>query len=212
MEDENLTKDTLEYLKGEGPTNTFKLSSEMGLERSKLLNLLKKLEEKQAVRFEHGNVIFLKFPSEEKPKSTKVKKFLPAPKEKVERKPAEPKVLQLLQTENKQLKEKLLEIKKKRVSPPKTITKIIIKKIPASKRLKNKLLELEKTIELLEQKAATPKVITKTIIKKVPVIKNKGRLKIPKFKLPKIKRKFKLLEFKLLKNVKQLRKPEFAKY
>lgn len=198
MVGEDIISEILVYLKKAGPTNTFRLSSIMGLERDKLLHILKRLEEKEAIRFECGNAAFLKFVSGEKPrpKAVKIEKSPPRPSTKVKRKPAKPRVLQLLQTENKQLQEKLSELKE--------------------------------TVKELEQKAvARPKTITrtviKTIIKKVPVIKTVVK-RIPVPLLPKKERKIKekpkakkfefpkkFPKFTFMKNIKQLKKPEFVK-
>ena len=211
MGGEDVVYKILDYLEKKGPTNTFRLASVMGLERDQLIKILKRLEEKQALRFEYGNAIFLKFISEEKPKPveskpTKITKVSSAPPKKAKRKS---KALQLLQTENTQLQRKLSELKetvkeleRKASARPKTIirtvTKTVVKKVP----------------------------VTKTIIRKVPVIKTVvKRIHIPpppskknkktekestgkkKFKLP----AFKLPQFTFMKNIKQLKKPEFAK-
>src|SRR3989344_9380026 len=101
MVGEDVVHKILEYLKKKGPTNTFRLSSVMGMERDQVIKVLKRLEEKQAIRFEYGNAVFLKFISEEKTKPIESKPFettkiSSAPK-KVKRKS---KALQLLQTEN----------------------------------------------------------------------------------------------------------------
>ncbi len=197
MVGEDVISEILEYLKKAGPTNTFRLSSVMDIDRAKLLNLLKQLEEKQAIRFEHGNAVFIKFVSGEKPKTVEFETSSPRPKQKIERKPAQSKALQLLQTENTQLrgklsrlKETVRELEKKASARPKTITRTIIKKVP----------------------------VTKTTIKKVPVVKTVvKRISVPrpllskKKEKPKVKRKFKMPSFTFMKNIKQLKKPEFAK-
>lgn len=183
----------LDYLKKEGPTNSFRLAHKLRIDRYKLLNILKKLEEKQAIRFKHGNAIFIKFISEEKPKPTKIKEPSSKAKEmvklKVKRKPGKPKALEFLQIENKQLREKLAEsediikeLGKKASARPKTITR----------------------------------TITKTIIKKVPVIKTViKRIPLPPKQEKKIqeqskKRLFKLPKFDLMAGIKNLKIPKFA--
>lgn len=202
MVGEDIINEILGYLKKEVHTNTFRLARRLGIERSKLLNIVKKLEEKGAVEVTHGVVKFIKFVSEEKPKKL-VEKITPKPKKtKAKRKSAKPQAWQFLQAENKQLKEKLLEV--------------------------------EKTMKKLEKKTrAVPKTITKTIIKQVPVIKTIIKKVSPPAPLPKKKkkakrktkkkvkpdisqkkskiRKFKLPKFTFMKNIKQLKKPEFAK-
>lgn len=187
MVGESIIEEILTYLEKKGPTNTFRLASVIGMERYQLLNILKKLEEKQAVKFEYGNVIFLKFVSEEISKPVEVQKISLTSEKVVRRKPAKSKVVQLLQTENKQLQGKLSELKetikeleKKASAHPntiiKTITKIRIKKVP--------------------------------VIKKIPVPSLKKREKKVKEK-PKVKRKFKLFTF--LKKLKIIKKPKFVK-
>ena len=124
----------------------------MGLERDQLLNILKGLEKKQAIRFEYGNAVFIKFMSEDseeksKPveKPVKIKKPSPRPEQKIKRKPIQSKALQLLQTENTQLQRKLSELKE--------------------------------TVKELEQKASTPLLPSpsekKKKIKKEPKVKRK---------------------------------------
>ncbi len=208
MVGEDIISEVLEYLKKAGPTNTFRLASVMGIDRAKLLNLLKKLEEIQAIQFEHGNAVFLKFVSEEKPKSkpAEIEKPSPHPEQKIKTKSvksAKQKALQLLQTENTHLKGKLSELKetvkeleKKASARPKTITRTVIEKVP----------------------------VTKTIIKKVPVIKTvvkkifvrPSSLPAKKEKELTVKKKLKLFSFKLpkftfLKNIKKIKEPEFVK-
>ncbi len=204
MADEDVIRGILTYLEKNGPTNTFRLSSVMGIDRAKLLSLLKKLEEKQAIRFEHGNAVFIKSISKEKP--AEVQKTSLLPEKAVRRKPAKSKALQSLQTENTQLqlklsklKETVKELEKKAHTRPKTITRTITKTVV-------------KTVP-----------VTKTVIKKVPVIKTvvkkiyvhpsplpakkekktvKKRLKLPSFKMP---------SFTFMKNIGKLKTPEFVK-
>ena len=203
----DIINEILEYLKKEGPTNTFRLARDIGLERHKLLNLLEKLEKKGAIEFKHGLAIFLEFPAEEKPKPAEIKESSPKPKKKVKpkktkpkRKPAKPQAWQFFQAENKQLKEKLLEVEetmkkleKKANAVPKTITKTIIKQIPITKTV------IKKVSAPLPRKKKKNKRKTK---KKIKRDISKKKSKIRKFKLPK---------FKFMKNIKQLKKPEFAK-
>ena len=202
MAGEDIISELLEYLKRAGPTNTFRLASVIGMERDQLLGILKKLEEKQAIRFECGNAVFIKFISEEKPKPAEITKTSFAPKKRVKRKPQKSKALQLLQTENTRLHRKLLalketlkELEKKAHARPKTITKTItrtvVKKVP----------------------------VVKTVVKRIPAPRSqkkekkikpkKLKKKSKKFKVPKFK--FKVPKFKFLKSIKQLKKPEFVK-
>ncbi len=67
MLNEDAQSKVLECLKKEGQANTFRLTSKLGIDRHKILNIIKKLEEKGAVEFKTGKVRFLKFPKEEKP-------------------------------------------------------------------------------------------------------------------------------------------------
>lgn len=143
-----LTEDArkvLEYLK-EGKENTFRLARELDIKRSKLLDLIKKLEEKGAVEVTHGVVRFIKFISEGekavKPEVKKLTKKILSPKKKPKAKKAKVKP-GALKTENKELKEKVLRlegtIKKLEGAPPKTITKTIIKKVPVTKTIIKKI-------------------------------------------------------------------------
>ena len=196
MVGEDVVYKILDYLEKKGPTNTFRLASVIGMERDQLIKVLKRLEEKQAIRFEYGNALFLKFISEEKAKPIESKplettKLSSAPPKKVKRKS---KALQFLQTENTQLQRKLSELK-------------------------------ETVKELGKKASARPKTrtVTKTIIRKVPVIKTvvkkiylSPRKKKKNGKKPTVKKKFKVRSFKLpkftcMKNIKQLKEPEFAK-
>ncbi len=209
-----ITTEVLEYLKKEGSTNTFKMARMMGLERNKLLTLIGRLEEKEAVKMERGKVIFLKFPAVQEPVLKKPAKTISSPPEQQKikkiaiRKLAKPNEVLLLQTENKQLQRKVVqlgetmkELERKASAVPKTITKtvtrIIIKKVP----------------------------VTKTIIKKVPVTKTVVRrvqapLPVPPRpaenkvweKLKAHSKQFKVSGSKLFENMKQLREPEFVRW
>lgn len=206
ISDEDSISEILKYLEKAGPTNTFRLSSVIGIDRAKLLSLLKTLEEKQAIRFEYGNAAFIKFVSEEQLKPTEIEKPSSHPEQKIKTKSvksAKQKALQLLRTENTRLKGKLSELKetvkeleKKASARPKTITRTVIKKVP----------------------------VTKTIIKKVPVVKTvvkkifvrPSSLPAKKEKELTVKKKLKLLSFKLpqftfLKNIKKIKEPKFVK-
>lgn len=182
----------LEYLKKEGPTNSFRLAHKLKTDRYKLLNIIQKLETKGALSIKGGVVQFLKFPREEKPKPVKIKEPSPKPKKKAEfkarRKPGKPKVLEFLQIENKQLRERLAgtediikELEKKASAHPKIVTRII----------------------------------TKTVIKKVPVIKTVvKRIPFPLKQEKKIQEQTKKKWFKFPKfefgGIKNLKIPKFA--
>ncbi len=191
----------LEHLKKDGPFNTFRLARNLNLDRSELLNFIEKLEEAGAVEVQHGRVKFLKFVAEKKgeePKPTTVEKSTPKPKQKAvkkrkkaKKKPTAPKV----QAENKELKEKILqleskveELEKKASASPKIIKKIIVKEVAPSVSAPTPL---------------SPKKRSKKI-KKEPKKKDEKKVK-------KKSKKFKFPKFTFMKNIKQLKKPEFAK-
>ena len=211
MVGEDITYQILEYLKKKGPTNTFRLSSVMGMERDQLIKVLKRLEEKQAIKFECGKAIFLKFISEEKPKPIESKpietaKIFSAPPPRAKRKS---KALQLLQTENAQLQRKLLKLKesikeleKKASARPKTITrtitKTVVKKVPVTKTIIRKVPVIKTVIKRIHLSPLPSKKNKKTEKEST----GKKKFKLPSFKLP---------QFTFMKNIKQLKKPEFAK-
>lgn len=191
MVSEDAATKILVYLKKQGQTNTFKLATELCIDRNQILNIIKKLEGKQAVEVKSGIVYFLKFPRKEKKVVEKVIKKIPKPKKKVKHKKT---VLETIQAENIRLKEKILELQN---LPPKIIrrTKVekIIQKVPVkSEKLEEQtehIKELEEKIKELQ--SAPPKIIRRTIVKKVPVkvkeeIPKKEEIKPRKFKLPKI--------------------------
>ena len=207
---EDAYDNVLDYVKKHDQINTFRLARELGIERHKILNILKKLEEKQAIELKTGKVRFIKFPSKEKKAEIKVKKASSAPKIKI---------LGNLQGQNKELKEKLSEleagIKRQHYTKSKKV------------REQTELIEkLENRIKALQEKAKTPKIITitrkievppkiitktivKRIIKRVPVevikkvpVRVKERAAKPKFKLPKI-------NMPGIKNIQQLERPKF---
>lgn len=198
MAGEDIISEILGYLEKAGPTNTFRLSSVMGMERDQLLSILKKLEEKQAIRFEYGNAVFLKFVSGEKPQSAEVHKISPPSEKAAKRKSKKSKAVLLLQTENTQLQKKLSELKetvkeleKKASARPKTITrtitKTVVKKVP----------------------------VIRTVVKRIPSPAKKEKEKKVK-ETQKLKKKFKLPSFKLpaftfMKNIKKLKEPKFVK-
>lgn len=186
---ENTSLKILEYIKEEGPTNTFRLARELNLNRHKVLKIIKDLEAKEALEFKSGLVKFLKFPVIEKKIKKPIEiKTIKKPKRIAKRKS---KVLENLQTENLKLKEKLSTLKvtikelEQKAAQPKIIRRTIIKKVPSP-----------------------PKIIKKTIIKriKVPVIKTI----IKKVKAPKIKKlpRLKILD---MKSIQQLNIPKILK-
>lgn len=191
----------VEYLEKQGPTNTFRLSRELGIDRHKLLNIVKELEEKRAIGVRHGNVKFLKSPAEEK-KVAKVKETLPKPKAKktIQKKARDRGEINLLlrnlEDKNKELREKVLglEASIKRQSNIKNKFRYQVERIE----------QLEKTIKELQRKAnIPPKIIRRTIIKKIPIKVKKKQPK--KFKLPK-------LPLALPKKIKQLKIPKITKW
>ena len=199
-------QEILEHLKKDGPFNTFRLARDLNLDRSKLLNFIEKLEKAGAVEVQHGVVKFLKFVAEEK------------------------KVEKPIEVKKPVLKPKMKEVKKRK----KVKKKLVAPKTHAeNKELKEKILQLESKVEELEKKASAPsKIIKKTIVKEVPApsisapiphspekkkikkVKKKPKKKRDKKKVKKTKKKpkkFKFPKFTFMKNIKQLKKPEFAK-
>lgn len=191
MSEEDIQQELLKYLKEQGPTNTFSLSSKFEIDRDKLLTIAKNLEKEQAVKFERGNIVFLKFPRKEAAEAKK-----PVLKPKVGGR-LQRERLQILevQKENKRLREKLQELEASHV---------------------RRVEELKEEIKELEQKAATPKIVRKIIIKKVPVKVKKqekkyeqkkpgAKIKMPKF--PKFKIKIPKLKSNLLKKIQRFKIP-----
>ncbi len=214
----------LEYLEKNGAANTFRLARVLGIDRQRLLDSIKRLEAKGAVMVKGGTVQFLKYISEEKAISKPEKKVLP-PVSGPSRAKAKSKVLQVLQTENKQLKVKLADLKssmkeleKKASASPKTkiITRTIVKRVPVTKTVIKKIRSRPKIITRI----VTRKVpVTKTIIKKIPVSvsyspftkKFTGKVwQKLKDRSPQFKISSKISPSALLKNLRQLKKPEFA--
>lgn len=181
----------LNYLQKEGPSNTFRIASNLDMERGHILDIIKKLEEKGALTVKSGIVYFIEYPLVEKE----------APELKIRN--AKPKIHGILESENKQLKEKLMklgealnEFKKKANAPPKIITKTIIKKVPVIKLRKQSskkfpsLKHLFKKMFVLKKQKNGRKI--KVHQKKTKTsIKNK-KFKFPKFKLMKRIKKFKI--------------------
>ncbi len=213
MAGEDIIGEILVYLKKAGPTNTFRLSSVMGLERDKLLHILKRLEEKQAIKFECGKAIFIKFISREEPQPAEITKTSPKSEKRVKRKPAKSKALQLLQTENTQLQKKLSglketvkELEKKATARPKTITrtvtKTVVKKVPMIKTVVKRIFVHPSPLPPKKEKKnkKTPK-----LKQKLKKLKTSKKFRLPKIKLP----KFEFPKFTFIKNIKQLKKPEF---
>lgn len=207
MESEDVRK-ILEYLKKQGQTNTFRLTRELGINRHRLLKVIRELEEKEAVGFKSGKVRFLRFPVEKKKVEEKIieaKKIPPKPtkKKKVKRAIAEreSKILEGFQNENKELKERAskLEASLKKQSSIKNKLK---------KQAKQQIEQLEERIKELQQKAKVPpKIIRKTIVKEVPVkvkekVKEKKEVKPRKFRIPKF-------NIAWIKAIQQLKRPKF---
>lgn len=190
----------LKYLREAGPTNTFRLARQLGVERGKVVCILRKLEEKEAVELKTGIAKFLKFPSEEK--ADRAEKALPKEKTRRITKRAAAKhkasATKKLHAENEMLRVRVSELE----------TGYAAK----SRQLRNQsdcIEKLETTVKALQQKAkARPKVITKTIVKKViqkvPVkVKEAARQGTkPKGFMPK-------LNLKWLRSVQQLETPKF---
>lgn len=89
MANEETSIKLLEFLKRRGPINTFRLARVLNIDRYKLQDAIKELEEKGAVEFKFGLVRFLKLPAKEKKeaeKPAKIKKILLSPKKKTRHK------------------------------------------------------------------------------------------------------------------------------
>ncbi len=181
--------EVLEYLEKKGPTNTFRLATELGINRYNLLNIINRLEAKGALTIKSGTVYFIKFlPKEKKEAPKKVLKT--KKKTSTIKKPRKTTKTKVLQNENNRLKEKLIELEetikkleKKDSIPPKIITRTITRKIP----------------------------VIKTVIKKIHVpFPTKKKKKIKKRQKIKTK-KFKFLpKFNFMNGIKKLKKPEFT--
>lgn len=182
-------KRVLEYLKKKGQTNTFRLARDLGIDRHKILDIIKRFEDKKLVELKFGTVKFLKFP--EKGKKL-VKKII--------------EVKKALSASKKRIKHKAIRaLQKKAMSKRKSS---ILEDLQAeNKEFKERFLALEKTIKELQLKASAPpkiirRTIVKNIIKKVPVERIEAKPK--KFKLPRF-------NLGWLKNIQRLAKPEFIK-
>jgi len=224
---EDVQRQVLEYLKKKGHTNTFRLARELGIDRHKLLNVIDKLREREAIELRHGNAIFLKFLSEERKAKIEVKKAPSAPKIRAKSNELsaaqrgklreKTKLLGSLQYENKKLKEKLSELEGSFKRQHYTKSKKFREQDELIEKLENRIKALQEKArskpKIITRKIEVPKIITKTvvkrIIKKVPVevikkvtvrVKEKPRAK--EFKLPKI-------NLPKIKNIQRLERPEF---
>lgn len=212
---EDIANKILERLQKQGPTNTFRLASESEIDRYKLLKIIKKLEEKQAIELSAGVVKFLKFPSK---KRTEIKNIHAIPKKKskaykkIKKKRTKRKLIlhKSIQNENKELKEKLL-----------TLETTIKKQSNIQNKLKNQakhITKLEETIKELQQKSvAHPKIIRRTIIKNIiekvraiPEKKPESHKKIKKKRIKRRKAKPKKFKFNIgwMKNIQKIRIPK----
>ncbi len=187
MADEEVYQRILEHLEKDGPFNTFRLATDLNLDHQELLSFIKELEIQGAVKVQHGVVKFLKFVVKEKKaeKLAEVKKITPKPKKKAVKKRKNAKkrsTAPKVQAENKELKEKILqleskveELKKKASVPPRIITRTITKKVPVIK-----------TFIKRDSAHTRPK---KKIWEKLKI--RSKHLKFPKFKFMKSIRKLK---------------------
>ncbi len=213
----------LEYLKKHGAANTFRLARVLGIDRQHILDSIKRLEAKGAVIVRGGMVQFLKHIPGEKAISEPSEPEKEVPPLALKPFKAKSKALQTLQTENKQLKVQLADLKssmkeleQKAGASPKTkiITRTIVKRVPVTKTVIKKI-------------RSRPKIVTRVVTKKVPVTKTITK-KIPLFqplfarkfagkawqklkdRSPKFKISSKISPSALLKNLRQLNRPEFA--
>lgn len=179
-EEKNAAYGILEHLKKQGSANTFRLARELGMNRSKLLNILREFREKGAVEFKEGTVKFLKFPEEKKVEKNKVKEISSEIKEELPEEARKTAPLEDLQAENKNLGgeswrselEKTIKESKQKASensnvPPEIAKETKPQKTKAPKfnltRLKNNLTKLNKNIQQLR----VPKILKKEVDKNV---------------------------------------------
>lgn len=227
---DNVYSKVLEYLKKEGQVNTFRLAREVGIERHKILNIIKKLEEKGALEFKTGKVKFLKFPSKEKKAKIEVKKALSATKIRAKSNELsaqrgklreKTKLLGSLQYENKKLKDEVSELESGIKRQHYNKSKKFREQDELIEKLENRIKALQEKAKIkpkiITRKIEVPKIITKTIvkriIKRVPVevikkvlVRVKEREAKPKeFKLPKI-------NMPGIKNIQQLERPKFLEH
>ena len=221
---EDVQKQVLEYLKKKGRTNTFRLARELGIDRHKLLKVIDKLREREAIELRHGNAIFLKFLSEERkakiavktPSAPKIRaksNELSAQKSRFREKT---KLLGSLQYENKKLKDRLSELEAGIKRQHYTKSKKFREQDELIEKLENRIKALQekaKTPKIITRKIEVPKIITKTIVKRIinlPDIKNIQRLERPEFLEQKI-RAGKINFSGLNKNIQQLHVPGILK-
>ena len=224
MVTEDVQRQVLEHLQKKGQRNTFRLARELGIDRHKLLNVIRLLHEKEAIELRHGNAIFLKFPSEEK-KAKIVEKIPSAPKIGVKsnelsaqksRFREKTKLLGSLQYENKKLKDRLSELEAGIKRQHYTKSKKFREQDELIEKLENRIKALQekaKTPKIITRKIEVPKIITKTIVKRIinlPDIKNIQRLERPEFLEQKI-RAGKINFSGLNKNIQQLHVPGILK-
>lgn len=153
MAAEDISIRVLKYLKRKKKENTFRLSRELGIDRSTLFDIIRALKEKKAVEFDSGVVKFLKIPRKEEPlrKSRPLKEETPKLNKEVEletKAEAQAKHIERL--------EKTIEELKRASATPKIIKKIIIKKFP--KKLKLRKREKKKGFKLKFNKKHLKKI------------------------------------------------------
>lgn len=184
----------VEYLEKQGPANTFKLASDLGIDRDKILNVIEKLSEEQAIEFRFGIVQLLKLPEKRepvRPKKTKKVEHKAKARKTPLKEVLEERIRDLeniqenLRDENKGLRKRLSELEtetgiEKQPKQPKVKRHPRIKRRPKIKRRVKKRAEkrpckeiprhmhrvrkLKRGVKKLKQKANT----VKNIIKKIP--------------------------------------------
>ncbi|MDP2950847.1 MAG: helix-turn-helix domain-containing protein [bacterium] len=216
----------LEYLKKQGPTNTFRLARGLGIDRHEVLKIIKTLQEKGIIELKSGIVSLLKFPAreiritkpvkvEKAPKKHKKRiKHITKKKPGVKREPKlveeKSKLIEDVQDKYKKIEERLSELEKQSSDK----SKILLSEASQLDNLKNHIDNLEKDLKKLS--STPPKIIRKTIIKReaVPVeIKKepKFKFKLPKFKLKMPKLKLPKLNTSRIKDVEHFAKSNIKK-
>jgi predicted transcriptional regulator len=197
----------LEHLKKHGPVDTFRLARKLGMDRNKLLNIIKELKEKELVEFKEGTVKFLKFPEEIKVEKNKVKEVSSEIKEELPEETRKPAPLEDPQAENKNLGGESW-----RSELEKTIKELEQKVKEVSSEIKEKLSEETRKPAPLEDPQAENKkfrerLFRKEITKKKKKEREEQKTKAPKFNLTRLKDNL----TKLNKNIQQLRVPKILK-
>ena len=211
---EEASNQVLEYLKKQKQVNTFRLARELSIDRNKIINIIRDLEEKGSVQFKSGKVIFLRFPKAER---LSFRQSVTGGKTNLEKMRETVRVSSHFDKEAKKpfkvIKAGSKPKKGAEILQKQAITVSVLDNLQAeNKTLREKLLEIEtdiksqsgfnnklriqtehiekieEAIQELQIKAETPKIIKRTIvkniIKEVPIKKEKSAKPI-RFNIPK---------------------------